>query len=445
MREKISAIFNTRAFYIVFSLIASIALWAYVGYGQNSDEEVRVNNVGIQYINADKLTEKDLVVTGRDQTMINLRFAGKRNTVSRLNKNNISVVVDLGDIVAHSASTGSYQLTYTIEYPDEVNESEITVAYSSVDFVTVTVEQLVTRRLSIDAVYDGGPAQGFSAEPVELSSDYVEVSGPYSKISQVDKVEARFTAYEFSSAVIQEVELTLLDEKGEKLERDGITLSQESVTATIPVVMVKEVRLDVTFTSSNSVSGSNLVYKLEPSSITLSGDADVLRDVNVLNLGTIDLNSFTQNYSETLSIRIPNGARNLTGVNSAMLTVNLKDVEITRMSITNISTRNETPNLYYKIITQSLDVTLRGSAASIGEVAENNVWIIADLSEQGNSVGTFSVTAKVRVDGFPDVDAIGPYRVTVQISDTPFPEEQETDENQSEQGEPPEDESSQKT
>lgn len=421
MKQKLSSIFNTRIFHILFSLVASIALWAYVGYGENSDEQVRVNNVSIDFVNAEELAEHDLVLTGRDQDTVNLLITGKRNSIMNLNNGNVSVVVDLADIVEHTAVTGSYQLRCQIVYPNGFDEDDVVSVTSTADYVTVTVEKLVSAQFYINAIYDGGPAEGYSAQPVELSDNYVTVSGPDSVVSKIAKVEARFSAYDFTAEVKQDVLLTLLDADGNTIPTDELTLDISNVTATIPVIMVKEVALELSFTACNSANSGNITYTIDPPTITLAGDAEILRDINVISLGTIDPTAFNITYSDTVSIRIPNGVTNLSGTNTASITVSISGVDITRLSVVNITYKNETTGIYYRIITQSLDVTLRGGTASLASVEANNVRIVADLAELGNATGVFSVPARVYVDGYPDIDATGTYRITVEASTEPFP------------------------
>ena len=70
------------------------------------------------------------------------------------------------------------------------------------------------------------------------------------------------------------------------------------------------------------------------------------------------------------------------------------------------------------IITQSLDITLRGDEQQIENVTTDNIRIVADISQYAGSRGTFLVTARVYVDGsdFDRVEAVGDYTVTVLIS-----------------------------
>ena len=68
------------------------------------------------------------------------------------------------------------------------------------------------------------------------------------------------------------------------------------------------------------------------------------------------------------------------------------------------------------LVTQSLDITLRGPEESVKNVTSDNIRIVADLSEISNTVGTYTVRAKVYVDGYSDVGAVGDNFVTVTVT-----------------------------
>ena len=86
-----------------------------------------------------------------------------------------------------------------------------------------------------------------------------------------------------------------------------------------------------------------------------------------------------------------------------------------------------TPGYSATVITESLDILLRGTAADIAKITPDpnddgktevpvSYRVVADLSELGDTKGTYSVLAKVYVDGDVNVGAIGDYTVTVTIS-----------------------------
>ncbi len=59
---------------------------------------------------------------------------------------------------------------------------------------------------------------------------------------------------------------------------------------------------------------------------------------------------------------------------------------------------------------------MRGIDDTAEQVLPENVRVIADMAEIGNSEGTFTVPAIIMVDGTTTVDAIGKYSVTVVVT-----------------------------
>ena len=53
--------------------------------------------------------------------------------------------------------------------------------------------------------------------------------------------------------------------------------------------------------------------------------------------------------------------------------------------------------------------------AQLAGVTAANVRVVVDLSDYRNTTGTFSINAKIYVDGYPDVGAVGEHPVTVTI------------------------------
>ena len=120
--------------------------------------------------------------------------------------------------------------------------------------------------------------------------------------------------------------------------------------------------------------------------------------------------------SESFTITVPNDVENLSGETTATVQVEVLNMATARISATNITTRNAPENNEVNIITQSLDVLLRGPENLLGNITSDNIRIVADLSELGGATGTMSVSAKVYIDGYSDVDAIGTYRISVEVS-----------------------------
>ena len=411
-----SDVFATKSFRIAFSILVAVALWAFVAYSENPDITVTVRNIPVQFTGEEFLTDSDLVLTGMDVNRITMDFSGKRNVVTKLSSSNVGLTVDLSEITRTGSRTGVYQLPYEVEYPSEVSGSSVSIAGASANYVAVTVEKLVTRNIEVRGVNECSIASGYQSEPMEFEPETITVSGAEAIVGTVDHAEVKLSRQDVSSTIQEEVDIVLVNFGGQVVPQDNLTLSQSTVYVTLPVVMVKEVPLSLNFVYGSSATEENVKFTIEPQVITLSGDADILNDIDQISVGTIDLTAFTTTTDENFSITLPNDVTNLSGDNTAAVHVEVLNMGTMRISASNITTRNEPENNEINVITQSLDVLLRGPDSSLGGITSDNIRIVADLSELGGATGTMSVSAKVYIDGYSDVDAIGTYRISVEVS-----------------------------
>ena len=70
-----------------------------------------------------------------------------------------------------------------MQYPINVAESSVSVTARSADTIIVVVDNLVKKDIPVRGKYDGGVAEGYRAEPIEISPSVITVSGPQEIIS----------------------------------------------------------------------------------------------------------------------------------------------------------------------------------------------------------------------------------------------------------------------
>lgn len=411
-------IFEAKSFRVTFSIIMAVMLWTYVAYAENPDITRTVSKIPVEFIGEESLTDSDLILTDASDRAVTIEFSGKRNMVSKITNSNTSLTVDLSEITKTGSSAGVYQIHYEINLPSGVNASSITVENASVDFVTVTIEKRVAKSVVVKGINDCSTAEGYQSEPMEFNPETIEISGPEAEVNRIANAQVTLSRSDVSKTIQEEIEIVLVDEDGEIVEMDNLTLSQSTVLVTLPVVMVKEVALNVNFVYGNSATETNVAYEIYPSVITISGDAEILKDINSINIGTIDLKEFSTTMSETFTITVPNDVENLSGATTATVDVEVLDRSTVRISASNIQCRNVTEGYDASIITQSLDILLRGPEETLSRIKSDNVRIVADLSELGNATGTMSVSATVYIDGYSDVDAIGEYKISVSVTES---------------------------
>jgi YbbR domain-containing protein len=415
--SKMADFFGSRIFCMIVAVIAAIALWMYVAYVDNSDFTSMVSGIPVEFTGEEELTAHDLIITKITRSEVSVRFSGKRSAISKLSDKNLSVTVDLTEIIKYG-SAGTYQIQYKINYPSGVDYSSLSVL-NSTNYITVTVDELVSSTVEVRGGYNGSIADGYQAEPIEINPDTIQVSGPKETVSQISYAWVVLNKDEYSKTVSEDLEYTLVDENENEISKEGLTFDTETVNVTLPIVMVKEVALTVNVLSGAgaSLDDGNVTVDIQPASIMLVGDAEILSGVNQILLGTIDLSKFTSSTTETFKIIIPNDVINQTGDTEATVTVTISGLSTKKLSATNISTINDSEGYYSTIITQSLDITLRGSSDELRQVTAENIRIVGDMSELGQVTGSCTLTAKVYVDGFNDVGAVGVYTITVMVNE----------------------------
>lgn len=419
MTNKNRPVWGTRVLYIIISVIISLALWSYVEYVENPDVSVPITSVPITFENSDILEKNSLITTDISAKTLSFRATGKRNTVSKLSSDNVQVTVNLADLVSsYGATPGTYQLTYKIHYPETINSGGIIETGQSANYIAVHVERLSRVKVPVKGTFNGTVAEGFTSEPVAFNVDEITVSGPDEIVSQIDHAWVELNAgFEVTSTIEQEVGFALIDKNGKAVDMTHLKTDMSSVIVTLEVLTVKEVALTVNIADTSVSVKDNYTVKIEPKSIMLSGRPEDLEGINQIELGTVDLTSFSTTLTQSMAIAVPNGTTNLTGDTTANVVITVLGLDTKTVVCDNISTRNVPSNLNVtSITTQSVNVLLRGPAADLDKIDASNIHIIANLSELGNNSGTFSVDARVVIDGFTDIDAIGSYTVTVVVS-----------------------------
>jgi len=418
MKKEKKGLLNNKVFYIVFSIVASIALWSYVAYVENPDVTVPINGIDIEFIGEDILTDNELIVTEISDSTLSLNLSGKRNVVTKFTSDNIKITADLGSIISNTnTDPGVYQLEYDIEYPNNVNSSVVNVVSASANYITVKVEQLVDAKIPVRGTYNGNVAEGFQAKSIEFDVEEIKISGPADVVNKVECAWVNLNIYDdITKTIEQESSFVLLDSSGKEVDSDFITMSQDIVVVKIPVLIVKDVPLVVNYADTSVLDQDDFVCNIYPSTVKLSGDAEVLDEINQILIGTIDLTSFATTMTEEFPIVIPNDVNNLTGDTTAAVTVEILNLDVTEVETTNIQVKNIPAGYTPNITTKNITVKIRGNANVLENIDANNIRIVADLSELNKNSGVFSVDAKVFVDGFTNVDVIGSYEITVIMS-----------------------------
>ena len=401
---------------LLLSAVIAISLWVYVVTTVTPEDSQWIRNIPVTFTNEDGLfSDRNLTLTKGRNATVDLRVYGKRQDLLKLNNSNITITVDLSDVLG----PGSWPLRYTVEMPETVSDNDISIESRSTYEIDVQVDLLSVKEVPVQAVFQGSVADGYVQDPIELEYDTLEISGPQDQVSQVDHAEVVLERTNLSKTVSDSLGYTLVDADGNEVASDEIHCSVDKIGVMMTVSMVKELPLTVQFIDGGGATEEHVVSSIEPSTITVKGSAEDLEGLNSLNIGNIDLSTIPTNtsYTGSFNIVLPDNMTNLTGEETAKVTVELKNLKEKTFRVTNLELANTPANLKATLGTVSLQIKVRGPSDVIDTITASNIRAVADLSSVGTSTGQFSVPVDVYVDGFSGVGAMGSYNVLVSISE----------------------------
>lgn len=405
-------IYNSRAFWAVVSLLASLVIWVYVTSIQADEFTHTFHNVRLELVGEDVLREsKNMVITDLETDTVTVELVGPRRIVASWDSSDLVARVDVSKL-SRSAYTSQ---SFYISYPDGTESSTITVNRKIPDTVSFFVSPLSNKTIQVRGSFDGSLAEGFTAETPAFEPNSITVSGPEAYIKNINHAWVSFGQDNVSSTYKVDTGFVLMDENGEQCSTAGLSFSEDIITATLPILMVKDVPLSIDLIEGSGATKANTKVKIEPESITLAGDSAILSGMNRIILDTIDLTDFGSTFAEAYVIPLDNELKNLTGVTEAMVKLEVVGLETRSFKVKNISFTNVTEGYEALLVSESIDVQIRGTAEQLDNLKEEHIRAVADLTDYNESAGNFMPVVKIVVDGIPDVGAVGEYTVSIVI------------------------------
>lgn len=398
------------------SLLAAICLWIYVITVVNPDGEITIDNIPVSFTGAEVLREDhDLLIAGDYTEFVSVRFSGKNSDLKRLEQNSdeIKAVVDVTNI----RSTKTYSRGYTVTLPVSLQDADIQVADRTPSSISFSMENQITRQIPVRCDFSGVEiAEGYMMDSTGFDYDYVTVEGRQSVVETIECASISMSRTNVDRSIKEEVPFTLQNSAGESIDPAGLEMSVDAIEVSVGVVMYKDVPLEVTIIDGGGATGSDVTREIVPKYVTISGGADVLDGLNKIDLGTVDLSKMIANV-ETMPfpIMIPNEAKNVSGEEEALVTIEIKNKEIAVVRVSNITFKNVAEGMEPNVITQQLPVTIRASAADIGKISSNNVRAVADMAEF-TQAGGYQVPVSIYIDGYADAGYVGEYSIAVTLS-----------------------------
>lgn len=409
-------ILDSKALYVVFSILIAVSLWFYVASLEGNEDTKSFNNIPVQFEGMETLESKGLMIVSETPS-VSVKVQAPFNILAQLDKEMIKVTVDVSRIDEAS----QYTMGYTVSYPSSLSGSIQTVSQAPTN-VTFTVARYTSQEIPLRGVFEGSVADGYlpgGRDDFLFTPSTITVSGQADLVNQIAYAQVVVTGEELTETVSGEYPYQLMSNSGEPLDLD-VECSAETVYVTFPVWATAEIPLTVNFTDGGGITEKNVRYDIDHKSITISGDKDDVAAISAIELEPIDLATVRDGDVITRKIPLANELNNLSGYTEVSITIHISGVVTKSVNVEsdNISCINVPDGWEPALITQAITVEIRGPRDELETISGESVLVVADLSEVNEAAGQYTLTARVYLNSVgTEAGVVGTdYRVVVSLA-----------------------------
>lgn len=411
---KNNSIFSNKIVLILLSAILAFGLWIYVITVVSPNSETTIYDIPVSF-EGDSVLEKsnNLIITAKQTTKIDLRVAGNRSDLNKLNSSNIKVKVDVTKIY----DPGTHDLNYTVILPGDIPTNAVSIQTKSPATVRVVVEQREEKEIPVIVNYSGTTPDNYVKELPQLDRETIMVAGPVSALAEVTQAVVEVDLTDRKETISETKTVVLCNEAGEKVENELITPLDNNyeVTVTVPIALFKEVKLNLTVLDGGGATRENV--QLSHESIFVSGPAAVVSALDAIELGVLDLSKIKDSDPVEFEVKLPEGVTNESGVTTVTVEIKLDGLATKSLQVTKIQCINTPQGMTAEASAEQVEVIVRGTPEQLARLNPEDITVIIDLTE--GVVGTDKYTAVIQIaDSFSAVGAIGVYAVTITIRAT---------------------------
>lgn len=332
---------------------------------------------------------------------ITFSVSAERSIHDELSGSDFSATADM-EKIEYDEESGTYRVPVTIT-PNRYS-NKVSIVSKSL-YLEVALEDLGTCQKAISATTKGNVADGCAIGEVQIvGSNLLKISGPYSVVSQIDRVEAAINVEGMSTDVTDTVVPVLYDADGNPIDTTKLTMSLSTVTISAQILNTKDVALEF-HTMGEVADGCVLMgvdYSLD--TVRIKGEAATLNTVNKVSIPkeVLDISGITDSLETTVDITsyLPSGT-SLVLNSDAKVDVTVKVEPIVTENIVipvgNLTIENLQDGYTARIDTDIVTVAVSGAKSEVEAVDANSLKGIINAGSLGE--GEHYLTAEFTLEG----------------------------------------------
>lgn len=411
---------KNKALYVLLSVLAALVIWVYVDSSNEYVTSVTVTDVPVEFTGEDTaLADRGLMLLDDSQRTVDVEVSGTKFSLMRMDPTRLQGSADVSNITSAGRQNLSYRVVYNQASREDADlRNSLTITLKSYN-VSLNIGELYRKSVEVRCDIRGDVAENYIAGELQLEPKELQLRGLQEEVERIRYAKVTLDIDNATETVAQTLRYTLYDEDGQEVDSANVHPVTDTIQALLPVNVIKELPLVIRFVESPGSRTENLDYRIEPSTITVSGDAALLRDVNAIVLeDDFDLAGIgTEEAIHHYQIVLPSGCENLSNATRATLRIRFRDLSIRTVTVDEVRCENKPEGKNVTILTSSVPVVLRGVTADVEAITQEDIRLVADLSAVSSASGSYTVPVEVQLDTQGDIGIIGNYQIKVTIDD----------------------------
>jgi len=401
----------------IISLLLAILLWAVVHIDPETSPQTAISSTDTKIIEAISIvpigldTER-LTLTAMQPTVARLVVEGRITNLFAASNDQYIVNVDLSH-----AKPGIQELPLTVKLPKGIQKVELSPQY-----VTVRIEEIVTKNYELQIVTEGNPVEGLVVGTPAIMTEggkNVKVTLPYDDMSRVGSVAAIVDINGADKTVVnKKAKVIVYDTQGNEINE--AVVAPDTVHVEVPVTWPnKQVPLQIRYSGSLDEGMSIVSVKPEVNQATVYADQNDLANITIYDGYVLDLSKVKQSGTYKVKATAVDGVKSVSP-SEISIQVNVESSSTKTMSALPIHLQGTSKGTDVKIVTPPsgrMDLIVSGSESALAELNANQIHITAKVDDLDVGVHTVPLEVELPSHVFPVSSAEQQLTVVVEVVD----------------------------
>ena len=412
-KEKAVQFFRNEWQIKLVSLLLALVFWFMICEYVDPNTDVSVSNIKIVAQFEDSVPEKEgLGIMTAIEEAVSIRVSGSRDTVALMDPDKITATLDMSNVT----KSGEYDLPVKIN----LGNQNLKLVNQSIETVKVRFDTNKVVNIKVNVDVSGEVAEGFLLEAPTLLNNFVTVTGPAAIVDTITSAEIKIAQDKFLETSTLTCDYTFVDKDGAEVPKTFLKIADDMKTVSVTVPVVKEKTVPLTVNVVNSSGGQDSSFctvVVDPVTIKITGNEEVLDGINAISLGDIDVAEKKESFETTLNVVLPDGVKNVDGIESAKVSVKFNDdVQSRVFTVSNLQLINLPGGTNAGIAERNIKITVRGISQDIARLTSVELKVVVDAQNKVLPSGSNRMPATLVFPEGYKVGVVGKYQLTVVVS-----------------------------